>query len=322
MEEPPPRDDQKTMSAPAPHPSADTQPNGEAHSSYVTVHLRDEQEIPFLLERNPRRLGGAVGVSVLTHALGVVLAIVIVTVMPSTNFPVQDTSDRLPYDIVWIPQEGPGGGGGGGGNRSPEPPRQLEMPGQDKMSVPVTKPVTIEQPKPPKPEEIDIPPVELTIPAVAMASGTQQIPGALQGIPDPSSTSQGSGTGGGVGTGQGTGIGPGTGSGLGPGSGGGTGGGVYRPGSGVTTPRPLREVKPMYTPDALRAKIQGDVLLDCVVLATGDVGTCEVVRSLDSVFGLDQEAVKAAKQWRFQPGLRQGTPVPVLVSIEMSFTLR
>src|SRR5450759_4506282 len=47
-----------------------------------------------------------------------------------------------------------------------------------------------------------------------------------------------------------------------------------------------------------------------------------IVKSLDPVFGLDQEAIKAAKQWRFAPGKRQGQPVAVLVSIELTFTLR
>ena len=48
----------------------------------------------------------------------------------------------------------------------------------------------------------------------------------------------------------------------------------------------------------------------------------EVVRSLDSTFGLDQEAIKAARQWQFAPGTRFGEPVPVLVTIEIAFTLR
>ena len=54
----------------------------------------------------------------------------------------------------------------------------------------------------------------------------------------------------------------------------------------------------------------------------GTVGNCGVQRSLDQAFGLDQEAIKAAKQWRFRPGMRRGEPVKVLVTIEMSFTLR
>jgi TonB family protein len=58
------------------------------------------------------------------------------------------------------------------------------------------------------------------------------------------------------------------------------------------------------------------------VLQNGDVGTCNITRSLDPMFGLNDEAIKAAKQWRFRPGMRFGEPVPVLVTIELAFTLR
>jgi protein TonB len=97
---------------------------------------------------------------------------------------------------------------------------------------------------------------------------------------------------------------------------------VYRPGSGVTNPRVLHEVKPQYTSDAMRAKIQGTVLLECIVRPDGSVGDVQVLRSLDPTFGLDQEAIKAAKQWRFSPGMHLGEAVPVLVTIELQFTLR
>ena len=81
-------------------------------------------------------------------------------------------------------------------------------------------------------------------------------------------------------------------------------------------------MKPQYTSDAMRAKVQGTVLLECVVRPDGSVGDVQILRSLDGVFGLDQEAIKAAKQWRFAPGTRMGEPVPVLVTIELTFTLR
>jgi TonB family protein len=87
-------------------------------------------------------------------------------------------------------------------------------------------------------------------------------------------------------------------------------------------PTLLKKVDPQYTADAMRAKVQGLVVLECVVLADGTVGRVEVIRSLDSTFGLDQEAIKAAKQWRFRPGTRFGEPVAVLVTIELTFTLR
>ena len=84
----------------------------------------------------------------------------------------------------------------------------------------------------------------------------------------------------------------------------------------------LREVKPQYTADAMRAKIQGSVWLECIVMPDGSVGEVKVTRSLDPIFGLDQEAIKAARNWRFSPGMRQGQPVPVIITIELTFTLR
>ncbi len=219
--------------------------------------------------------------------------------------------DKLPVDIVWLAQPGPGGGGGGG-NKRPEPPKPAELPGKQKITVPAAKPPEITPPTETKPE----PPVEpqLTIPAQTLAAATEISPGAISSSRESDSDSRGSGTG--------TGAGPGQGSGLGPGTGGGFGGGAYQPGNGVTLPVVVREVKPQYTAEAMRAKVQGTVLLQCVVLPDGTVGPVEVAKSLDSSFGLDQEAVKAAKQWRFRPGTRLGEPVPVLITIELTFTLR
>ena len=95
---------------------------------------------------------------------------------------------------------------------------------------------------------------------------------------------------------------------------------VYKPGNGVTDPVLVKEVKPVYTDDARQRKVQGSVELSAVVRADGSVGDTKVTRSLDP--GLDQEAIKAAKQWRFKPGTREGKPVNVRVNIEMTFTLR
>jgi len=91
---------------------------------------------------------------------------------------------------------------------------------------------------------------------------------------------------------------------------------------GVVMPKVIRESKPRYTREAMEAKIEGTVLLECVVQADGTVGETRVVRSLDTQHGLDDEAVKALKQWRFSPGTKDGKPVPVVVELEMTFTLR
>lgn len=98
--------------------------------------------------------------------------------------------------------------------------------------------------------------------------------------------------------------------------------GVARSGAGVTAPRITRETKPNYTGDAIRARIQGIVVLECVVETDGSVGPVRVVRSLDPVYGLDEAAVTTVKQWRFQPGMKEGVPVRVAITVQMSFTLR
>lgn len=95
---------------------------------------------------------------------------------------------------------------------------------------------------------------------------------------------------------------------------------VYEPGNGVTMPSPTERVNPDYTTDARRRKIEGTVLLTCVVRPDFTVSDVAVVRSLDA--GLDEEAVKALKQWRFSPGRRNGRFVPVRVNVQMTFTLQ
>jgi periplasmic protein TonB len=262
------------------------------------------------------RFGGSMVASAASHVGGFFLIIFIITHMPEAPSPAAQP-DRLPSDIVWLNAPGPGGGGGGGGNKSPDPPRKAELPGKEKITVPVNKPPAL-TPEPPK--DLPKPEMQMNIPAITTQAGVMEVPGALTGL--PSLPSQGSGSGGGAGTGTGTGIGPGSGSGLGPGFGGGTGGGAYRPGNGVDMPKVLSEVKPSYTAEAMRAKIQGVVLVEAVVMPDGGVGQVQVLRSLDPTFGLDQEAIKAVKRWRFAPGKRFGQPVPVMVEIELTFTLR
>ena len=263
------------------------------------------------------RFGNAFGFSAFSHIFGFLLLVFIASQLPDPTPAFEP--DRQPSEIVWIATPGPGGGGGGGGNRMPDPPRKAEAPGKDKLTVPAAKPPKV-TPDPPK----EIPPAPpLTIPAQPMTTGVQEMPGMLTNVPTMPTVSQGAGSGGGAGTGRGTGVGPGQGSGLGPGYGGNFGGGAARPGNGISSPRLIKEVKPNYTADAMRAKIQGVVTLEAVVLADGSVGPVRVTRSLDPNFGLDQEAERTVKLWRFEPGTnRTGERVPVLVEIEMTFTLR
>jgi TonB family protein len=97
---------------------------------------------------------------------------------------------------------------------------------------------------------------------------------------------------------------------------------VYRQEDGVTLPEVTREVRPRYTPEAMHARIQGRVLLRTIVEADGLVKDVEVVESLDTEHGLDDQATSALKQYEFTPGLWMGQPVPVLITVEMRFTLK
>ena len=68
-------------------------------------------------------------------------------------------------------------------------------------------------------------------------------------------------------------------------------------------------------------KIQGAVLLEAIVTAEGCATQIRIVRSLDAG-GLDQEAVAAVAQWRFEPGRLGAAPVDVLVMIDVGFWIR
>lgn len=97
---------------------------------------------------------------------------------------------------------------------------------------------------------------------------------------------------------------------------------IYSPGNGVSPPTVVKRVRAEYTQEAKDAHIVGSVLLETVVLASGNVGDVTVVRSLDPTYGLDQQAVKSMKQWEFKPGTKDGKPVAVRINVEITFTLK
>ena len=64
-------------------------------------------------------------------------------------------------------------------------------------------------------------------------------------------------------------------------------------------------------PEAIRARIQGVVVLGAIVPVDGTPSEITIVRSLDSTYGLDEQAIAALKQWKFEPGMKEGKPVAV-----------
>jgi protein TonB len=95
---------------------------------------------------------------------------------------------------------------------------------------------------------------------------------------------------------------------------------VFAHGGSVSMPVVLSERKPSYTATAMRAKVEGSVKMECVVLPDGTVGEVRVMKRLDP--DIDGEAVRALRDWTFKPGMKDGVAVPVRVEIEMTFTLR
>ena len=71
----------------------------------------------------------------------------------------------------------------------------------------------------------------------------------------------------------------------------------------------------------MEAGIEGAVRLTAVVRPDGTVDGIDVVDSLDADLGLDESAVEAAGQWRFAPGMVDGEPVAVRVTLEFRFSL-
>ena len=97
------------------------------------------------------------------------------------------------------------------------------------------------------------------------------------------------------------------------------GGGVYRVGGGVSNPTLVYKVEAVYSERAQKAKVQGTVLLYLQVDPSGKAINMRVLHSLG--LGLDEKAMEAVKQWKFRPGLKDGTPVTVEAQVEVNFRL-
>jgi TonB family protein len=89
--------------------------------------------------------------------------------------------------------------------------------------------------------------------------------------------------------------------------------------NGVTPPRLIHDVVPEFSDEARRKKIQGIVTLTLVVGTDGQATDIQVVSKLGH--GLDEKAVEAVKQWRFQPAIKDGNPVAQKITADVSFHL-
>ncbi len=259
------------------------------------------------------------------HATVLIVSIILAMATPATTGSLVDPDGPALTRLVFVADPGPGGGGGGGGLRQPLPPPPAEREGTSRISSPVPpreEPAIVEPPEERTPEPIDAAEMpQIVAPLMEARADQQDRLGLIDEVrAHLASRTQGPGSSGGVGEGAGRGVGDGQGAGFGPGTGAGTGGGPYRPGAGITPPAIRHEVQPDYTEEARRRRIEGEVVLEVIVLADGSVGDIRIVRSLG--YGLDDAAVRAMRDWRFVPARRQDVPVAVFVEVAMEFRLR
>lgn len=292
--------------------------------AFVSMSHDDTDLFESRQSASTRSFRAPLAVSSSLHVAALAALILVTTLGLGATTSTESAIEPEPLRLVYLATPGPGGGGGGGGLRQIVKPPKAQRKGAAHIDSPLPKrepPPPVDPPKPePEPPKVDpepLPPVQA--PVVEAPANDRDRAGVM--APSPTTTdSRGPGENGGVGTGSGTGIGEGQGSGIGEGEGGGTGGGPYRPGSGITPPTLVREVKPDYTEEARRRAVRGEVVMEIVVRRDGAVGDVKVLQGLG--YGLDERAVAAVKQWKFNPGTRKGTPVDVMVEVAMEFKLR
>jgi TonB family protein len=94
---------------------------------------------------------------------------------------------------------------------------------------------------------------------------------------------------------------------------------LYRPGSGVTAPTPLTRVEPVYSEIARKLRVQGVVGLQLAIAADGTPQNFRILRPVG--YGLDEKAIEAVQQWRFNPGMKDGKAVAVVATVQVTFRL-
>ena len=92
-----------------------------------------------------------------------------------------------------------------------------------------------------------------------------------------------------------------------------------RPGGDIRIPRKIHHVAPVYPAIAQQARVDGTVIIEATIGNDGRVKDARILRSKPL---LDQAAIDAVMQWRFTPTLLNGVPVPVLMTVTVTFTLR
>jgi TonB family protein len=199
----------------------------------------------------------------------------------------------------------PSNGGNGAGSHDLIDPTQGRIP--PFAVTPIAPPLVplIQQPKLQEESTVNIRlPEDNSMPNIGVHNSTVTLVSNGPGGPN------------GIGTGNNGSYGPGNGPGRGPGN----GNSIYDPGqAGVVVPALIFAPEAEFSDDARRNKYQGTCMLSVIVDAHGNPQNVHVIRSLG--MGLDEEALRAVRRYRFKPGTKDGKPVPVLISVAVDFRL-
>jgi protein TonB len=268
-------------------------------------------------EYNYKKESASVSLVVHIAAIAALIAVSIVGAKVVQEKPKQTVTLIAPDLSPQLPMTKPskqtaGGGGGGGDHDKLQAPKGKAPKTAMEQITPPAMVIRNDNPKLPVEPTVVIPP------QIKLASNMPNLGNPMSAIPS-GPPSNGTGGGGGIGSGNGGGVGSGTGPGVGPGHGGGIGGGVFRVGGGVSPPRALDTPDPEYSEEARKAKYQGTCVLWLIVGPDGKPRDIKVARALG--MGLDQKAIEAVRNWKFEPALKDGKPVAVQINVEVNFRL-
>jgi periplasmic protein TonB len=306
--------------------------SGDLFSGFRSLQLipsgfSDQERLAWDRARSRSRKIEAGAISIFVHALVVVVAILMIHQTESLF--IDKGSMVFVNNPITLPfGESGDGGGGGGGKNQPMLWATGRLPQSTRLQI---MPPDPENPQPLLSSQDHFEPIQSVQIPIDIAQNESLLMGDITAPPNGSIFS-GPGDGGGIGPGHGPGIGLGTGPGVGPGSKGGIGGGdkggdesdfgagVFAIGNGVKEPIGLYQPLPNYTEDARKARIEGIILLQVIILKNGAVGDVRVLRGLGH--GLDESAIRTiVTQWRFKPATLKNRPVDVRANIEVDFRL-
>jgi TonB family protein len=246
--------------------------------------------------------------------LGLILGGTAITMrrpVPSASKPQNRTTLILPDDYPLKPAKTQAGGGGGGGDGDVLQASAGRLPRSSMQQI--TPPAAVRRNQSPK----------LVAEAVIVPPDIKIVMNSMPDLGDPKSSatipSNGPGALGGIGNGSDGGDGPGHGRGVGPGDEAGRGGDAFRMGKGVTPPRVVYQIDPEFSEEARKAKYQGNCVLGLIVDASGRPTKIRVLNALG--MGLDEKAIESVKNWKFEPGKKDGRDVAVEIAVEVDFHL-